>query len=126
DVTAVHVLVDPDEPSTVEDNWNRQFPEIPLVVIDSPFRNVSDPIAMWVNDRLREPPHEVTVMIPVLDVRPRWWFGRVLVKPLVNQSLKRLRSLLAGRRHVEVISYHYNPGLGAGRRRNRRRATPNT
>jgi amino acid transporter len=111
DVTAVHVLVDPDEPSTVEDNWQRQFPAIPLVVIDSPYRTVSEPIAMFVNDRLRQPPHEVTVMIPVLDVR-RWY-----ARPLVNQSLKRLRKLLEGRRHVEVVSYPYNPGLGAGRRR---------
>ena len=111
DVTAVHVLVDPDEPSNVEENWQRQFPEIPLVVIDSPFRTVSDPIAMYVNDRLREPPHEVTVMIPVLEVRR--WYSR----PLVNQSLKRLRTLLEDRRHVEVVSYPYNPGLGAGRRR---------
>jgi amino acid transporter len=113
DVTAVHVLVDPDEPSTVEDNWDRQFPDIPLVVIDSPFRTVADPIAMYVNDRLRRPPHDVTVMIPVLEVK-RWY-----ARPLVNQSLQRLRDLLEGRRHVEVVSYPYNPGLGAGRRRNR-------
>ena len=113
DVTAVHVLVDPDEPSNVEENWNRQFPDIPLVVIDSPFRTVADPIAMYVNDRLRQPPHDITVMIPVLEVK-RWY-----ARPLVNQSLKRLRDLLEGRRHVEVVSYPYNPGLGAGRRRQR-------
>jgi amino acid transporter len=113
DVTAVHVLVDPEEPSTVEENWHRQFPDIPLVVIDSPFRTVADPIAVFVNDRLRQPPHEVTVLIPVLDVK-KWY-----AKPLVNQSLKRLRTLLEGRRHVEVVPYHFNPGLGAGRRRRR-------
>ncbi|MEX0781624.1 MAG: APC family permease [Dehalococcoidia bacterium] len=116
DVTAVHVLVDPDEPSNVEENWDRQFPDIPLVVIDSPFRTVSDPIAVYVNDRLRQAPHEVTVIIPVLDVKE--WYAR----PLVNQSLKRLRTLLEGRRHVEVVPYFYNPGLGAGRRRKRRPA----
>ncbi len=113
DVTAVHVLVDPDEPSTVEENWDRQFLDIPLVVIDSPFRTVSEPIAVYVNDRLREPPHQVAVMIPVLEVKQ--WYA----KPLVNQSLKRLRALLEGRRHVEVTPYPYNPGLGAGRRRQR-------
>ncbi|MGH2608758.1 MAG: APC family permease [Tepidiformaceae bacterium] len=113
DVTAVHVLVDPDEPSTVEENWDRQFPDIPLVVIDSPFRTVSDPIAMYVNDRMRQPPHDITVMIPVLDVKH--WYA----KPLVNQSLKRLRTLLEGRRHVEVVPFSYNPGLGTRRRRRR-------
>jgi hypothetical protein len=113
DVTAVHVLVDPDEPSTVEENWHRQFPDIPLVVIDSPFRTVADPIVMYIDDRLRLPPHDVTVMIPVLETKK--WYAR----PLVNQSLRRLRDLLSGRRHVEVLSYPYNPGLGAGRRRQR-------
>jgi hypothetical protein len=119
DVTAVHVIVDPDEPSTVEQRWASQFPDIPLVVIDSPYRTASDPIAVYVNDRLREAPHEVVVMIPVLDVRPRSAGLRLFVRPLVNQSLKRLRRLLAGRRHVEVVSYLYNPGLGTGRRKQR-------
>ncbi|MCC7365352.1 MAG: APC family permease [Dehalococcoidia bacterium] len=110
DVTAVHVLVDPDEPSTVEARWKQQFPNVPLVVIDSPFRTVADPIVVYVNDRLRQPPHEITVMVPVLEVR-RWWH-----RPLVNQSLKRLTSLLAKRRHVTVVRYPFQPG-DSGRRR---------
>ncbi|MCC6381361.1 MAG: APC family permease [Dehalococcoidia bacterium] len=103
-VTAVHVIVDPDEPSTVAQRWGRQFPHVPLVVIDSPYRTVADPIAVYVNDRLRDPPHEVTVMVPVLDVR-RWW-----ERPLVNQSLKRLARLLGHRRHVNVVRYPFDPG----------------
>jgi hypothetical protein len=111
DVTAVHVLVDPDEPSAVHERWAKQFPEIPLVVIDSPYRTVADPIVHYVNDRLRQAPHEVTVMIPVLDVAH--WHER----PLVNQSLKRLASMLRHRRHVDVVSFRYNPGRPGRRRR---------
>jgi len=114
DVTAVHVMVDPDEPSTVEERWHRQFPHIPLVVIDSPYRTVADPIVHYVHDRLRVAPHEVTVMIPVLEARH--WFQR----PLVNQSLKRLTKMLRGRRHVEVVSYRFSPGTPG--RRSRRSA----
>ena len=110
EVTAVHVLVDPDEESTVEQRWQAQFPSIPLVVIDSPYRTVADPIAVYVNDRLREAPHEVTVMVPVLEVN-RWW-----QRPLVNQSLKRLVRLLGQRRHVNVVRYPFQPGT-TGRRR---------
>lgn len=104
DVTAVHVMVDPDEPSTVEHRWNQQFPGIPLVVIDSPYRTVADPIASYVNDRLRQPPHEVTLMVPLLDVR-RWYH-----RPLVNQSLKRLTQLLKRRRQVNIVYIPFNPG----------------
>lgn len=112
DVTAVHVVVDPDTPSTVEDRWNRQFPAIPLVVIDSPYRNVSDPISRYIDDRLKRAPHEVTVMVPLLEGH-RWY-----QRPLVNQSLKRLTNMLRQRRHVEVAAVPFSVG---GRGRSRRR-----
>ncbi len=112
DVTAVHVVVDPDTPSTVEDRWNRQFPAIPLVVIDSPYRNVSDPISRYIDDRLKLAPHEVTVMVPLLEGH-RWY-----QRPLVNQSLKRLTHMLRQRRHVEVTAVPFGVG---GRGRSRRR-----
>jgi len=110
DVTAVHVIVDPDERSTVEERWREQFPDVPLVVIDSPFRTAADPIAAYVDDRLREAPHEVTVMVPVLEVAH--WYQR----PLVNQNLKRLDKLLARRHQVAVVRFPFTPG-SHGRRR---------
>jgi amino acid transporter len=111
-VTAVHVVVDPEEPSTVEANWAHQFPDIPLVVIDSPFRTVADPIAVYVTDRLREAPHRVVLMIPVLETK-HWWEG-----PLVNQSLKALPRLFAGHSRVKVEQYQFSPG-SRGRRSSR-------
>jgi amino acid transporter len=115
DVRAVHVLVDPDHPSTVPERWARQFPNIRLVVIDSPFRTVADPIANYVEELAHTPPYEVQVLLPVLEVRHRY------ERPLVNQSLKRLKGMLAGHRHIEVTLFPFYEG-SAGRRR-RRRAT---
>lgn len=115
DVTALHVVVDPDAPSTVEKRWAKQFPAIPLVVISSPFRNVSDPIARYVDDRLLRAPHEVSVMVPILQV------DRAYHRPLVNQSLKRLAKLLEHRRHVNLITYPFSTGSLGRRRRGFRR-----
>lgn len=112
DVTAVHVIVDPEAPSTVEARWLRQFPSIPLVVITSPFRTVADPIARYVDDRLKRAPHEVTVMVPLLEVT------RPYHRPLVNQSLKRLTKLLENRRHVNLVAHPFSAG-SMGRRRGR-------
>ncbi len=113
DVTGLHVAVDPDEHSTVEERWEKQFPDIPLVVITSPFRTVADPIARYVEDRLRRAPHEVSVMVPMIEVqRPyhRW---------LVNQSLSRLTKLLENQRHVNFIPFAFSAGsMGRRRRRN--------
>ncbi|MGE3074705.1 MAG: APC family permease [Dehalococcoidia bacterium] len=114
DVTALHVVVDPDAPSTVEQRWAKQFPAIPLVVISSPFRNVSDPIARYVDDRLLRAPHEVSVMVPILEV------DRPYYRPLVNQSLKRLTRLLENRRHVNLITYPFSIGSLGRRRRSLR------
>jgi hypothetical protein len=111
DVTAVHVMVDPDEPSGVAERWHLQFPDVPLVLIDSPFRTVADPIAAYVDDRLKAAPHEVTVMVPVLEVHH--WYERALV----NQSLKGLRKLLARRRQVLVVDHPFSAGSPGRRRR---------
>jgi amino acid transporter len=112
EVTAVHVIVDPDAPSTVESRWVKQFPSIPLVVIASPFRTVADPIARYVDDRLKRAPHEVTVMVPLLEVKTPYH------RPLVNQSLKRLTKMLENRRHVNLVPYPFSAG-SLGRRRPR-------
>ena len=111
DVTAVHVIVDPDAPSTVEQRWARQFPSIPLAIIASPFRTVADPIARYVDDRLQRAPHEVTVMVPLLEVK------RAYHRPLVNQSLKRLAALLEHKRHVNVVPFRFSAGSMGRRRR---------
>ena len=111
EVTAVHVRVNQGDGAGFESRWHHQFPSIPLVVIDSPFRTVADPIARYVDDALKRPPHEVTVMVPLLEVR-RWYH-----RPLVNQSLKRLTSLLRDRRHVNLVPYPFFAGGAAGRRR---------
>jgi amino acid transporter len=103
DVTAVHVIVDPDDPSDVSDRWGIHFPEIPMVVIDSPYRTIADPLAAYIDARLGESPHEVIVMVPSLAVG-HWYQGL-----LVNLSMKRLSKLLEHRRHVEVIKYVVNP-----------------
>jgi amino acid transporter len=111
DVRAVHVRVDPDEPSTVADRWARQFPSIPLVVIDSPFRTVADPIANYVRDLAHLPPYQVEVIVPMIEVRHRY------ERPLVNQSLRRLKRLLAGHRHIGISTYSFAEGSGGRRRR---------
>jgi amino acid transporter len=104
EVIAVHVEVDPDEPSHVEERWRKQFPGIPLIVIDSPYRTVADPIAVYVRDRVRRTPHEAIILVPVVGARHFYH------RPLVNQSLKQLKKLFATQRHVDVQEFHFDAG----------------
>jgi len=111
-VTGVHVIVDPDEVCTLDERWQAQFPHLPLVLIDSPYRAVAEPIAAYVSDRVHEPPYEVTVMVPIIEARHRYQ------GLLINQSLKRLVRLLAEQRHVTTIPFPVSAG-GPGRSRRR-------
>ena len=108
-VTAVHVIVDPDHASTVEARWRKQVPDVPFVVIDSPYRTLAEPIAAYADDRTKSEPQGVVVMVPFVELKHRYQ------RPLVNQSLKRLAGLLADRRHVSVTLFPFSPG-GRGHR----------
>lgn len=110
DVTAVHVVVDPERPTNLEERWRRQLPGVPLVVIDSPYRAVAEPFARYVDDRLREPPYRLTVLVP--EVETRTWFERLLF----NQRVRSIGRALRRRRHVTVQRFVFHPG-GRGRRR---------
>jgi amino acid transporter len=92
-VTAVHVNYDPEDDDALIREWPRRFPNVPLVVIHSPYRTVAEPLSWYVRDRLQVIPG-VTILLPSIRVR-RWW-----QRPLVNQSLRRLRTLLKRRRAV--------------------------
>lgn len=112
-VTAVHVSSDPDEPSPIPLRWEQQFPGVPLVVIDSPYRTVAEPVAAYIVDRLRfEDAHDLEVAVPVIVPRHRYQ------RLFVNQGLRRLKGLLKGNRHVTVTEYPFAAG-SRGRRRRR-------
>jgi hypothetical protein len=102
DVTAVHVNFDPEDDDAVIRRWPSQFPDIPLVVIHSPYRITTEPFSWYVQDRLRAFP-AATIVIPSVRVR-RWW-----QRPLVNQTLRRLRHLLR-RRDVEFVEEPFPVG----------------
>jgi hypothetical protein len=97
DVTAVHVRYDVEQGNGLSARWTGQFPNIPLVVIDSPYRTVAEPLSWYVSFRLQQFPNEVVVIVPSVEVRHRWQ------RPLVNQSMRRLRSLVGKRRTVEFL-----------------------
>jgi len=97
DVTAVHVKYDTEEEDLLVRRWSTQFPDIKLVVIESPYRTVAEPVSWYIIDRLKQWPNEATVILPSIRVR-HWW-----QRPLVNQSLKRLRTILGKRKSVTFV-----------------------
>ncbi len=96
-VVGVHVALEPGSGLAMAAFWKERLPGVPLIVIESPYRSLNEPIAAWLVDRVHEAPYRLTVMAPRIATR-HWW-----ERLLVNQSLGALRRLLAANPRVHVV-----------------------
>jgi amino acid transporter len=99
DVIAVHVNVDGEDPDRLEAQWQFWVADVPLVVLNSPYRSILRPLLRFIdevegfrNDDI------VTVLLPEF-VPARWW-----ERVLHNQHGLILRSALAFKPKVVVTS----------------------
>ena len=102
DLTALTVGVDPEDTLALQTEWDRRGIDVPLTVIDSPYREITRPILDHVRRIRRESPRDVvTVFIPEYVVG-RWW-----EQLLHNQSALRLKGRLLFQPGVMVTSVPY-------------------
>ncbi|GAA1731328.1 APC family permease [Aeromicrobium alkaliterrae] len=86
---AVTVSYDPDEILALQQEWERRKIDVPLVVLDSPYRELVRPVVRYVKERRRSSPRDVvTVYVPEYVVG-RWW-----EQLLHNQTALRLKGRL--------------------------------
>ena len=89
--------------------WERQLPDVPLVIVESPFRAVISPIVAYLDilDQAWPPDKESPVSIVVLpEYVARHWWDRLLY----NQTAKRLKAELVGRDHTVIADVPYRRG----------------
>ncbi len=73
DVRAVYVNIDPIETERVRSQWERWGGGVPLVVLDSPYRSLMEPLLEFIEQVYREHPEDyVTIVLPEF-VPARWW-----------------------------------------------------
>jgi amino acid transporter len=102
DLTALTVSVDPEDTLGLQAEWDRRGIDVPLTVVDSPYREITRPILDYVRRiRLDSPRDVVTVFIPEYVVG-RWW-----EQLLHNQSALRLKGRLLFQPGVMVTSVPY-------------------
>ncbi len=98
------LIVDVDEAETlrVKEEWDRAEIAVPLIVLASPYREISRPVVQYVKQLRRESPRDiVTVFIPEY-VLGHWW-----EQVLHNQSALRLKARLIQQPGVVVASVPY-------------------
>ncbi|GIH54217.1 DNA-binding protein [Microbispora rosea subsp. aerata] len=111
---AVTVSVDAGEANRLKDEWDRRGIEVPLKILDSPYREITSPVLDYVKSlRRRSPRDVVTVYIPEYVVG-RWWEHL-----LHNQSALRLKGRLLFKPGVMVTSVPFQ--LASSDRLKRRR-----
>lgn len=66
DVTAVHVSVDPEDAARVRKKWDTWGEGVRLVILDSPYRLLMEPLLEYIEtiDRERQPNDIITVVVP--------------------------------------------------------------
>jgi amino acid transporter len=98
-LTAVTVQVDEDETRALQHEWEQRGIDVPLVALDSPFREITRPVLAYVKGVRRQSPRDVvTVFIPEYVVG-NWWEHL-----LHNQSALRLKTRLLFQPGVMVTS----------------------
>jgi len=92
---AITVGVDPEDTVRLQAEWDARDVPVPLRVLESPYREITQPIVDYVKGIRRESPRDLVVVFIPEYVVGHWW-----EQILHNQSALRLRTRL-----------HYTPGV---------------
>jgi hypothetical protein len=105
DARACYVELNPEQSRRLQELWKKTLPEIQLVILQSPFRSVIQPVIDYV-DKVERETHDdvITVIIPEF-VTERWYH-----KFLHNQTAILLYAALRAKRDIVVTSVRYHFG----------------
>ena len=106
DVRAVLISDEPEEAAVLRERWERQVPDVPLVIVESPYRALVGPLLAYLDvlDQTWPEDKEFPITFVVIpEYVARSWWERILY----NQSANRLRRALIGRPHTVVVGVPY-------------------
>jgi len=103
DVQAIYVSTDPVATEQLKSDWERWGEGVRLVVLDSPFRSLMEPLLEYIEQTQNANPDDyVTVVLPEF-LPARWWHHL-----LHNQRALLIKGSLLFRRHVVVTSVPFH------------------
>jgi amino acid transporter len=106
-VTALHLTDNPEEAERFRQRWEQVAPDVPMIVIESPYRAFVAPVVAFIEHlEATEPDKQITIVLP--SVRERhWWEGL-----LHNRDIERIRPVLSGHPSVQVIDFPFDVESG--------------
>ncbi|MER3413466.1 MAG: hypothetical protein C4341_04365 [Armatimonadota bacterium] len=102
DVRALHVVINPDTVEAMKREWGQYVGDIPLVILESPYRSLVEPIVEYIEAAIEEKPDRMlTVVVP--QAVPKYWWQSTLH----NNSAEPIRRALAAKRNIVITNVRY-------------------
>jgi hypothetical protein len=100
---AVHVVDDREVGEQFRRAWEESIPDVPLVIVDSPYRSLVQPLLAYIDGMDRTAPnHVVTVVLP--EFVPKHFWQRFLH----NQLAERLKDALIKRPNTAIVEVPFH------------------
>jgi hypothetical protein len=100
-VTAVHVAESREEAERFAEEWERAVPDVPLVILESPYRQFTAPMLRYLELLDQQEEQRITVILPTFVAR-HWW-----ERFLHNRDVLRLRPFLKDRPGLRLVDFPY-------------------
>ncbi|MGH2408702.1 MAG: hypothetical protein ACRDF7_11565, partial [Candidatus Limnocylindrales bacterium] len=106
DVSAVHVTDDLVEGDELRRRFERQLPDVPLTIVESPYRSLVRPLVRYLEATAQRDGDDILVVL-LPDYVPRHWWERFLY----NENAHRVRAALLGRPDILVAEVPFRRDL---------------
>ena len=102
DVRGLHVTLDYKSSAKLKEDWAKYGIDMPLVILDSPYRSLLEPVLDYIDQMIAEDPDLiVTVIVP--QAVPKFWAQGLLH----NNAAVGLKLALGTRRNVVITNVRY-------------------
>ena len=102
-IAAVHLADNREQAEAFRQRWNDLMPDVPLLIIESPYRAFAGPMLAYIDSLERaEGDAPITVILPGFRAH-HWWESL-----LHNQAIRRLRPFLAEHKNVRILDFDYD------------------
>jgi hypothetical protein len=112
-IAVVHISDDEEAMEAMQQKWNNLKTDVPLVIIESPYRSLVNPLVSYIVElQQQNPGATINVILP--EYVPSHWWEQILH----NQTALRIKAALLFRPGIVVTSVPYHmQGSGTPRRR---------
>lgn len=102
DCRALHVTIDSQSVAPLKDFWKKHNIDMPLVILESEYRSLVEPVTEYIDRALAEDPKATITVIVPQGIPPKWYQAA-----LHSNLATALKLALSNRRNVVITNVRY-------------------